>query len=171
MYSRCDEKGGSMDAIHFLLHLHVGFGELAGFCFLWVAVETFNRTDKGLARAKIVAVVGTISAFAAWLIGGYYYVVHYGTKVKPVIIAEASKYKWAHKIVIEFKEHLFLFIPILAVAALLFYWKISKWSDVDSATTNKMGLLCLLIFAMVVLMAGLGAIVSGAARALLGGGI
>jgi hypothetical protein len=164
-------KGGYMDFIHFLLTFHVGFGELAGLCFLWVAIDTFNRTDKGLARIKIFTIIGTVAAFAAWFVGGYYYVVHYGTKVKPVIIAEASKYKWAHQIVIEFKEHIFLFIPVLAVAVLLFFWKTSKWSDVDSATTNKIGFLSLLIFIMAFMMAGLGAIVSGVARTLLGGGI
>lgn len=160
-----------MDLIHYLLMVHIGFGELAGICFLAVAIETFNRTDKGLVRAKIVAAVGAGGAFLSWLVGGYYYVVHYGTQVKPVIIAQTSTLKWAHKIVIEFKEHLFLFIPILTVAALLFYLKTAKWSDVDSKTLDKAGYLSILIFILAFMMAGLGSIVSMAARHLVGGGI
>lgn len=160
-----------MDFIHILLLLHVGAGELAGLCFLVVAVETFNRTDRGLARAKIGAVVGTAGAFLSWLVGGYYYVIHYGTQVKPLIISQESTLKWTHKIVIEYKEHVFLFIPILAAAACLFYLKTAHWSDVDSKTLDKAGYLSILIFFMSFLMAGLGALVSMAARLLLGGGV
>lgn len=160
-----------MDFIHYLLFFHVGFGELAGICFLIVAIETFNRTEKGLVRAKISAAIGTIGAFLSWLVGGYYYVVHYGTEVKPILISQASTLKWAHKIIIEYKEHIFLFIPILAVAVLVFYLKTGKWSDVDSKTLNKAACLSVLIFLMSFLMAGLGSIVSMAARHLMGGGV
>jgi len=160
-----------MDFIHYLLFFHVGFGELAGICFLIVAVETFNRTEKGLARAKLSAAVGTVGAFLSWLIGGYYYVVHYGTQVKPVLISQTSTLKWAHKIIIEYKEHIFLFIPILAVTALLFYLKTARWSDVDSKTLDKAAYLSILIFLMSFLMAGLGALVSMAARLIMGGGV
>lgn len=160
-----------MDFFHTLLLTHIGLGELAGLCFLWVAIDIFNRTDKGLARVKLVSIAGTISVWLAWLAGGYYYAVHYGAKVKPVIIDKASNLKWAHKVVIEFKEHIFLFIPILAVAAVLIFWKTSKWSDIDSKTLDKAGYLSVLIFIMCFMMAGLGAVVSMAARSLLGGGI
>ena len=160
-----------MDFFHSLLLIHIGLGELAGICFLWVAIDTINRTDKGLARTKMVSIAGTISVWLAWIAGGYYYAVHYGAKVKPVLIDKASSFKWAHKVVIEFKEHIFLFIPILAVAAVLFYLKTNKWSDVDSKTLDKAGYLSILIFIMCFMMAGLGAIVSMAARSLIGGGV
>jgi len=160
-----------MDLLHYLLMVHVGFGELTGICFLIVAIETFNRTDKGLARAKIGAAAGAFAAVISWLVGGYYYVVHYGTKVKPVLIAQDSTLKWAHKIVIEFKEHIFLFIPILAAAALIFYLKTATWGDVDSKTLDRAGYLSVTLFLLSFLMAGLGAVVSMAARLLLGGGI
>lgn len=160
-----------MDLMHYLLLFHIGMGELTGICFLCVAIDTFNRTDKGLVRAKVASALGAIAAFLSWLTGGYYYVTHYGAKVKPVIIAEASDLKWAHKVVIEFKEHIFLFIPVLAVAAFLFYLKASNWNDLDIKTANKAGYLALLIFIMAFMMAGLGAIVSMSARHLLGGGV
>lgn len=160
-----------MDFYHVLVLIHIGLGEFTGLCFLWVAVETLNRKDPGLSRAKFFSAAGAISAVCAWFAGGFYYVKHYGTIVKPVLIAETSNLKWAHKIVIEAKEHIFLFIPILAVTVFLIFFRTGSWNDHDEATTKKIAYLSLLIFLMAFLMAGLGSLVSGSVRALLGGGI
>lgn len=150
---------------------HIGFGEIAGFCFLVVAIYLFNRTEKGLARAKCLSLLGTLAAVLSWIIGGYYYVTHYGSKVKPVLIAESSNLKWAHKIVIEAKEHIFLFIPILAIAVFILLTKTDTWEKIDTKTANRAGMLSLLIFALVILITTTGAIVSTSVRAILGGGI
>lgn len=160
-----------MDFYHVLLLIHIGFGEFAGLCFLWVAVDTLNRKDAGLQRVKYISAFGTISAICAWFAGGYYYVKHYGTVVKPVLIAESSHLKWAHKVVIEAKEHIFLFIPILAIAAFLIYFRLKSWNDLDEDTSRKAAALSLLVFLMAFLMAALGATVSGSVRTLLGGGV
>jgi len=160
-----------MDFFTILLICHIGLGEFAGLCFLWVAVDTFNRSDAGLRRVKIFSTMGTISAIGAWFAGGYYYLKHYGPVVKPALIAEASHYKWAHNFIIESKEHIFLFIPLLAVAAFLLYFKLESWKDLDEATSKKAAYLSLLIFLMAFLMAALGSLVSGSVRAVIGGGI
>jgi hypothetical protein len=157
-----------MDFFSTLLIIHIGLGELGGLSFLWVAIETFNRNDAGLKRAKLISKIGAISAVGSWFAGGYYYVKHYGTMVKPVLIAEASNYKWAHKIVIEAKEHIFLFIPVLAVAAFLVFLKLESWKDLDEATSKKLAYLALLIFLMAFSMAAMGSIVSISVRAILG---
>ncbi|PKL15896.1 MAG: hypothetical protein CVV49_19095 [Spirochaetae bacterium HGW-Spirochaetae-5] len=157
-----------MDFFIILVIIHIGLGEFGGLCFLWVAVETFNRKDEGLRRAKIASTIGAISAVSSWFAGGYYYVKHYGTMVKPVLIAETSTLKWAHKIVIEAKEHIFLLIPILAVTAFLLFFKLDSWKDLDEATSKKVAYLALLIFLMVFLMAAMGSLVSGSVRSILG---
>jgi hypothetical protein len=157
-----------MDFFSTLLIIHIGLGELGGLSFLWVAVETFNRKDEGLRRAKLASTIGVISAIGAWFAGGYYYLKHYGTIVKPVLIAEASNYKWAHKVMIEAKEHIFLFIPILAVAAFLLFLKLESWKDLDEATSKKVAFLALLIFLMAFSMAAMGSLVSISVRAILG---
>jgi hypothetical protein len=76
-----------MDFFHKLLLSHIGFGEIAGFLFLVIAIEVFNRSERGLARAKVLSAIGAISALLSWCVGGYYYFVHYGNAVKPIIIA------------------------------------------------------------------------------------
>lgn len=157
-----------MDFFSILIIIHIGFGELGGLCFLWVAIDTFNRKDEGLARAKIISKLGAISTIAAWFAGGYYYVKHYGILVKPVLIAEASNYKWAHKVAIEAKEHIFLFIPILAVTVFLIFLKLDSWKDIDEATTKKVAYLSMLIFLMSFSMAAMGSLVSISVRAILG---
>lgn len=157
-----------MDFFLILIIIHIGLGEFAGLCFLWVSVETFNRKDAGLRRAKIFSALGAISAVCAWFAGGYYYVKHYGSMVKPVLIAETSNLKWAHKVIIEAKEHIFLFIPVLAVAAFLLFLKLESWNDLDEATSKKVAYLTLTIFLMVFLMAAMGSLVSGSVRAILG---
>ncbi len=157
-----------MDFFIILVIIHIGLGEFAGLCFLWVSVETFNRKDRGLSRAKIASTLGAISAVSSWIAGGYYYVVHYGKMVKPVLIAETSNLKWAHKVVIEAKEHIFLFIPVLAVAAFLIFLKLKSWEDLDEATSKKVAYLTLMIFLMVFLMAAMGSLVSGSVRQILG---
>jgi len=160
-----------MDFYHILLLIHIGFGEFAGLCFLWVTVDTLNRNEAGLSRIKYISAMGAISAILAWFAGGYYYVKHYGTVVKPVLIAETSNLKWAHKVIIEAKEHVFLFIPVLAVAVFLIYYKAGSWSELDETTSKKTAVLSLLIFLLAFLMAAMGATVSGSVRTLIGGGV
>lgn len=160
-----------MDFYHILLLFHIGLGEFAGLCFLWVAADTFNRTDNGFKRVRIISPIGALSAVSAWIAGGLYYLNHYGPKVKPVIIAQTSTLKWAHSLVIETKEHIFLFIPALAIAAAILYLRAADWKSMGETTSRKAGLLSILIFLLCFLMAGLGALVSGSVRSLIGGGI
>lgn len=94
---------------------HAFLGELGALMFLWVLVELLNPTPTRLSRARLVSLLGTTFLILAWIIGGYYYVKFYGPLVKPVI--KAGPMPWAHSIVIETKEHVFLFLPFLAIFA------------------------------------------------------
>lgn len=146
-----------------LIGIHAAVGELASFAFLWVAVELLNPSAPRIKRAQLVALIGVILFFAAWIIGGYYYVEFYGVDVKPVI--KASSLDWAHKIFTETKEHVFLFLPFMAIAvwgllvkygnSLIEQNKIRIWLIVLSALILSIGLA----------MAGMGYIISASFRA------
>ncbi len=99
--------------VHPLIGLHATLGELGVFAFLWMFVELLNPDEQRLRRAKIASFFGVIFLVASWLTGGYYYVVHYGEHIKPVI--KEGPAPWAHGIVMEAKEHIFLFLPFLAI--------------------------------------------------------
>ncbi|MDZ4231292.1 MAG: hypothetical protein U1C52_00665 [Patescibacteria group bacterium] len=99
-----------------LIGLHLGFAIIGIDAFLWLLGKL--RGDSGSQKSMIVtAAIGVLSFIASWLAGGYYYVVYYGSLVKPVI--KAGLAPWAHNVAMETKEHIFLFIIPLAVTTLL----------------------------------------------------
>lgn len=99
-----------------LIGLHLGFAIIGIDAFLWLLGKL--RGDGGSQKSMIVtAAIGVLSFIASWLIGGYYYVVYYGALVKPAI--KAGLAPWAHNIIMETKEHIFLFIIPLAMTTLL----------------------------------------------------
>lgn len=99
-----------------LLGLHAAFGEFAALMFVWAFIELVNGRAGNIVRAQTAATLGTILLVAAWLGGGYYYVEIYGTAVKPYI--KEGPLPWAHGVVMETKEHVFLFLPFLGAFAL-----------------------------------------------------
>jgi len=109
-----------MDII--LRGLHVASGELALLFTIWALVEVaWGPGGRGILRAKIASLTGTILLFIHWLLSGIYYVAYYGPEVKPII--KEGPWRWAHSIVMESKEHIFLFLPFLALLLLFMVWK------------------------------------------------
>ena len=151
--------------IYLLIGAHAGFGELAGLFFLWALVEVINDAPRGLERAKTAALWGIVFAFVSWISAGYYYTQHYGSIVKPLILA--GPIPWAHLVMLETKEHVFIFIPVLALAG----YRAVKGLGTDNgkqlqaATKWLLGLIALLCF----VMAGMGYFVSLAVRLSSGG--
>jgi len=104
--------------------LHVASGELALLFTIWMMVEVaWGPVERGILRAKIASLTGTILIFVHWLLSGVYYVIYYGPEVKPII--KAGPWPWAHSLVMESKEHVFLFLPLLALLLLFMVWKYS----------------------------------------------
>jgi MFS family permease len=95
-------------------------GELAGFAFLWAFVEMLGPTMERIRRAKWASLFGFFFVVASWIAGGFYYVTVYGVEVKPVI--KAGPLPWAHLIFMETKEHVFLFLPFLALIVVALLW-------------------------------------------------
>lgn len=143
-----------------LIGLHLVFAILGIDAFLWLMGEVLGNFGS-VKRRVVVAVVGFIGYFAAWLVGGYYYVKYYGSLVKPVIIKGSAP--WAHNISMEAKEHIFLFLVPLAITILF----LSRLDTFELKSTGlKTGFLWLLgITAGLGLSIGLmGYIISAAAR-------
>ena len=145
-----------------LIGIHAALGELGSILFLWVAIELFNPTDKRIKRAKFVALLGFIFLFLSWIIGGYYYVKFYGLDVKPLI--KESSASWAHLIVMETKEHVFLLLPVLSI---LTYFMIKNSKNEllkNNKLKNSVVTLSILIFLIGMSMAFMGYLISSAAR-------
>lgn len=155
--------------MHLVVGLHGALGEGGALCFLWVVVEILNGSLRGLVRARRMAVLGCALILGSWLMGGYYYITHYRGEVRPVIKAGAMP--WIHSVIWETKEHVFLFLPILAISALLMLRSISQWDDCAEEYRRALVVLCSLIVIAGFSMAGLGYLISATVRAALGGGI
>lgn len=105
-----------------LVAAHIALGELGILAFVWILLELLNGpSPSGVLRAKAAAALGTGLFFGAWIVGGTYYVIHYGSAVRPVILAGA--WPWAHGIFMEVKEHVFLFLPFLSLTTLVYLWR------------------------------------------------
>jgi hypothetical protein len=99
-----------------LIGLHAWLGEMAALMFVWAFIELYSGAEANISRARLAASLGLASILAAWLAGGFYYVEIYGPQVKPFI--KEGPLPWAHKVVMETKEHVFLFLPFLGLLAL-----------------------------------------------------
>lgn len=96
-----------------LIGLHAVLGEVGAIALLWVMVELWHPTEAGKRRAVKAAWLGVAALLAAWVFGGWYYVAEYGNAIKPII--KAGPLPWTHSVIMETKEHLFLFLPFLAI--------------------------------------------------------
>ena len=153
-----------------LILMHAMAAEIGVIAFLWVLVELLNPTESRVARAQVAAVVGCATLFFAWLIGGFYYVEVYGLHVKPLI--KASDAAWVHSIVMEVKEHVFLFLPILATLTTAMLYKYESELVHNRDARISIVLLAGLIFLLGFSIAGMGALISSGYRfALMAGGI
>ena len=143
-----------------LIGIHLGFGIIGIDAFLWLV--GILKGDGGSQKSMVItAIIGTISFVVSWIAGGYYYVVYYGTLVKPVIKSGVAP--WVHNIVMETKEHIFLFIIPLAMTV-LFITFLNK-EEMDRLNLRRIALWLSLAIAVIGLLVGaMGFMVSAAAR-------
>lgn len=151
--------------MHTLIGLHAVLGEVGALAFLWVFVELLNPNESRLRRARIAALLGVLFLVGAWFFGGFYYVTEYGAAVKPLI--KSGPIPWAHLVITETKEHVFLFIPFLAILT----WGLLKRYQDEFMQKRSFRIAVLLISGLVVLaafaMAGMGFLISSGFRAAL----
>ena len=151
--------------MHILIGIHAVFGEAGALAFLWVLIELLNPSESRLRRARIAALLGTSFLIAAWFAGGFYYVTEYGALVKPII--KSGPLPWAHEVITETKEHVFLFLPFLGVLV----WGLLTRYQNEFIQNRNARIAVVLLSALIVLtafaMAGMGFIISSGFRAAL----
>ena len=93
----------------------------------------------------------------SWSTSAYYYVTYYGIAVKPRILAGDTP--WAHTFFMETKEHIFLILPFIALSIALATTYLRDHPD--DGLRKATALLTLVAFAIGVVTAAMGVIVSG----------
>ena len=143
-----------------LIGIHLGFAILAIDAFLWLLGE-MSHSPWQTRRLRLAALIGVVGYAVSWLAGGYYYVKFYGSLVKPII--KAGSAPWVHNIIMETKEHIFLFIIPLAVSAALITWL--REEDWQALNIRRSSLILVSLVAGLGLLIGLmGFFISAAAR-------
>lgn len=143
-----------------LVGLHLGFAILGIDAFVWLLGE-YVADSKSLLRHRLAAIIGVGAFLISWMIGGYYYVMYYGSIVKPIILKGAAP--WAHEVAMEAKEHIFLFLIPLALTA--FMLTLVNPNELTKLSLKKPAMrLAGLIAGLGLLIGAMGYIISAAAR-------
>lgn len=143
-----------------LVGLHLGFAIVGIDALLWLLGEIIANA-KEFARRRIAAGIGVLGFLLSWLFGGYYYVVYYGTLVKPEIKAGVAP--WVHSIVMETKEHIFLFV--IPLVCTIFFLALLDKETIEKLYLRSVSLLLVLSAVLVSFLIGaMGFMISAAAR-------
>jgi len=143
-----------------LIGLHLGFAIIGIDAFLWLSGKLKDNVGSQKSRVT-TALIGVVAFIISWIAGGYYYVVFYGTLVKPIIKSGVAQ--WVHNIIMETKEHIFLFIIPLAVTVLCIM--LLKREDFERLQLRRITLWLSVAVAVLGLIIGaMGFMISAAAR-------
>lgn len=147
-----------------LVLLHSISGGLVALALVWVLLEVRYPADRSLTRVRIASYFATLLVAAGcWLAGGYNYLTVYVSQVKPVILQ--GPYPWAHEIIMEAKEHVFVFLPIIALAVSITLSVFDKETFLSDANFRRaLTTTAYLALLMVLLMFLMGAIISNTAQ-------
>lgn len=140
-------------------HIVFGVTAIAAMYALWMAML---RREPKLKTLKIFSLGGLIALLLSWGAGGHYYLSYYGSSVKGVI--KSGAYPWAHSILMEAKEHLFLFLPFLLAAAVAVIFAYGPRLAVNDKLKRALTYLVALmtVLGLAITFAGMG--ISGAVR-------
>lgn len=149
--------------MEFLTLNHARAGIAAIFSFLLVFVELISPQEKPGRRIKIFVTLATFFLIVSWILGGYLYINFYGPQVKPVI--KAGPTAWVHSLIMETKEHLFLFLPPLATLLLAMVFSAPAKLIENRRFRLALQVLAALIIFVGLMIVGMGHLISVAARA------
>jgi len=143
-----------------LVLLHSISGGLVVLTLAWIILEILYPTEKSLQRARVASYASAFLLTAGcWIAGGYNYLKDYGSQVKPVILAGPTP--WVHEIIMEMKEHIFVFLPIIAFALSLTMYKLDRDAFLaDVKSRRALLLIASLALFLVLLMFIMGAVIS-----------
>lgn len=143
------------------LVVHVIFGIIGIFLFGGVVLNALKQKPS-FKILKWFSLLGFLALMISWTIsGGYYYVTYYGKAVKPIIQAGATP--WIHSVIMETKEHIFLFLPFLAFLAMLLFWLYGESLSEKPKFKNAVAVISLLIVIIGIAVTLAGISISGTA--------
>jgi len=149
------------EALQTYLSIHVLIG-VTGIIASYATLIWLFKRNIPIKLLKLSSLVAFIAYITTWITGGYYYVVYYGSNVKPII--KEGPTPWVHLIIMEVKEHIFLFLPALSFVVLLVIWLQGRILQENKPLKNALALVALITFVIAVLMALGGVVISGSAR-------
>ncbi|MBV21987.1 MAG: hypothetical protein QGH85_02750 [Candidatus Pacebacteria bacterium] len=144
-----------------LLSIHVLIGVIGVMASYMTVIWLFKKNIP-ICSLKVSSLIAFIAYIITWITGGYYYVVYYGSNVKPII--KEGPTPWVHSVIMEAKEHIFLFLPALSFVVLLTLWLKGDRLKENKRLCNTLALVALITFIIAISMALGGIVISGAAR-------
>ena len=129
-----------------VLMSHVALGMMCILGGLWVFVDTLNVRETNLPRIRGVSLAVAVFMWAAFLVGGYWYVVHYAPD-KAIILK--GPWPFAHSFFMEMKEHVILMLLLLATyLPIIAFQNLSANGKARKTALLVAGLIVLIGFAM-----------------------
>lgn len=149
--------------------LHSLTGGSSALMFSWIIIEMQNPGPESLTRARLAAYAGALLTVAGcWILGGYHYLTAYRENIRGIILSGPQP--WAHEIIMETKEHVFLFLPVIAILLALSLHSISP-ELMNDQVRKAVVVTAALALILVILMIVMGAVLSNAALIGPGGGL
>jgi hypothetical protein len=148
-----------------LVLVHSISGGMAALALTWLWVEMRYLTERGVSRARWASYLASLFLITGcWVAGGYYYRTSYGTGTRSLILAGSSP--WAHQIVMEAKEHIFIFLPIIALSISLTLAYLEPEALLKSPDSRRaLAMISLFTILMILAVFFMGALISNAGRA------
>ena len=150
--------------------LHSLIGGISLLLFAWIIVEIRYPGPKSPDRAAIAGYIAALlNVIGCWIIGGYNYLTVYRGNIRGIILSGPQP--WAHEIVMEAKEHIFLFLPVVSIMLALGLYTVTRDRALMEEAQIRKALIVTagLAFFMVILMFVMGSTISNAALAAQGG--
>lgn len=107
--------------VFFVLHIIFGTG---GIILITAYLLLISRKNIEIKWLKVSSIFGLLAFLTSWIFGGFYYTSYYGKAVKPLILK--GQFAWVHEILMETKEHVFLFLPFLSLVIFIVTFFASK---------------------------------------------
>jgi len=126
-----------------ILMSHVLFGVLGTLVAVALFFDVLNLSQSNIKRVKQLCLVAVVLFVLSYLVGGYWYVVHYAPE-KALILA--GPWPWAHTYFMEVKEHLFFMIILLALylPMLIYNKQLLESAGLKVITLTVLGLMVVL---------------------------
>ncbi len=142
-----------------IVHVMTGLLAVAGSYAVWMQLLKTQLNQAAIRSWTYFAVMMTM---VSWISAAWYYVTFYGRNVRPIIVN--GPYPWGHEVFMEWKEHIFLFLPFLSLLLLFATWKLESGSPAAEARRRAASVLAAVMTVIGIIVTLSGVAASGAVR-------